>query len=227
MAEVKIHRGLDQIGGCITEISTDTSRVFIDFGQNLPGNGEPTTPEEDEKLVSSIFASNPKEHEAVFYTHGHEDHVGLFEYIPDNVPQFMSEGTKALLSIKYDVLYEGAKLKVEELQTKECEEKEYSEAINSLVNADNKQHYRLTNSPKLAPTVFLEACTSKERNYEITIGKKEYGSLSYMVYLTLKNSKIGSNPASFENAVKSTIANSQEWQKQLSGKQHIVTETSY
>ena len=139
MAEVKIHRGLDQIGGCITEISTDTSRVFIDFGQNLPGNGEPTTPEEDEKLVSSIFASNPKEHEAVFYTHGHEDHVGLFEYIPDNVPQFMSEGTKALLSIKYDVLYEGAKLKVEELQTKECEEKEYSEAINSLVNADNKR----------------------------------------------------------------------------------------
>lgn len=139
MAEVKIHRGLDQIGGCITEISTDTSRVFIDFGQNLPGNGEPTTPEEDEKLVASIFASNLKGYEAVFYTHGHEDHVGLFEYIPDNVPQYMSEGTKALLSIKYDVLYEGAKLKVEELQTKECEEKEYSEAINSLVNADNKR----------------------------------------------------------------------------------------
>ena len=32
--EIKIHRGLDQIGGCITEIWTDTSRVFIDFGQN-------------------------------------------------------------------------------------------------------------------------------------------------------------------------------------------------
>ena len=153
MAEVKIHRGLDQIGGCITEISTDTSRVFIDFGQNLPGNGEPTTPEEDEKLVSSIFASNPKEHEAVFYTHGHEDHVGLFEYIPDNVPQYMSEGTKALLSIKYDVLYEGAKLKVEELQTKECEEKEYSEAINSLVNADNKRKLlnRMNVWPRILP----------------------------------------------------------------------------
>ena len=33
---IKIHRGLDQIGGCITEISTDTSRVFIDFGQRIP-----------------------------------------------------------------------------------------------------------------------------------------------------------------------------------------------
>ncbi len=97
----------------------------------------------------------------------------------------------------------------------------------NFVNAENKQHYRLASGPKLAPTVFLEACTSKERNYEITIGKKEYGSLSYMVYLTLKSSKIGTNPASFEKAVKSTIASSLEWQKQLSGKQHVVTETSY
>ena len=69
---IKIHRGLDQIGGCITEISTETSRVFIDFGQNLPGNGEPTTPDEDKELVERIFAQNKKEHEAVFYTHGHE-----------------------------------------------------------------------------------------------------------------------------------------------------------
>ena len=30
---VTIHRGIDQIGGCITEISTKTSRVFVDFGQ--------------------------------------------------------------------------------------------------------------------------------------------------------------------------------------------------
>ncbi len=34
---IKVHRGLDQIGGCITEISTETSRVFIDFGQNHAG----------------------------------------------------------------------------------------------------------------------------------------------------------------------------------------------
>ena len=57
---IKIHRGLDQIGGCITEISTETSRVFIDFGQNLPGNGVPTTPEEDEALVTQIFAQNKR-----------------------------------------------------------------------------------------------------------------------------------------------------------------------
>lgn len=135
---IKVHRGLDQIGGCITEISTETSRVFIDFGQNLPGNGEPTTPEEDEVLVTQIFAQNKKQHEAVFYTHGHEDHVGLFEYIPEDVPQYMSEGTKGLLEIKYDVLYEGADLKVNELLENECDSQEYSDALNRLISADNK-----------------------------------------------------------------------------------------
>ncbi len=135
---IKIHRGLEQIGGCITEISTETSRVFIDFGQNLPGNGEPTTPEEDEALVKHIFSQNPKEHEAVFYTHGHEDHVGLFEYIPDNVPQYMSEGTKALLSIKYNVLHEGAEMKVKELQNTDYDQREYNDANNLLAHADNK-----------------------------------------------------------------------------------------
>ena len=136
--EIKVHRGLEQIGGCITEISTETSRVFIDFGQNLPGYGVPTTPEEDEALVTQIFAQNKKEHEAVFYTHGHEDHVGLLEYIPKDVRQYMSEGTKGFLEIKYDVLYEGADLKVNELLENEPDSQEYDDAMNRLIYAENK-----------------------------------------------------------------------------------------
>lgn len=101
---IKVHRGLDQIGGCITEISTDTSRVFIDMGQNLPGNAEMTTPEEDEEMVKNLFAQNKKEHEAVFYTHGHEDHIGLFMYVPDDVPQYMSDGTKEMILTKNELI---------------------------------------------------------------------------------------------------------------------------
>lgn len=93
----------------------------------------------------------------------------------------------------------------------------------SFANAENKQHYRLTSGAKLAPTLFLEACTSKERNTEISVKGKEYGSLSYMVYLTLMNSKIGTTPATIEKAVERTIANSKLWPK----KQHMVTESSY
>ena len=106
--KIKIHRGLDQIGGCITEIWTDSSRVFIDFGQNLPGNGKTATPKEDALMVADIIRNNEKEHQAVFYTHAHEDHVGLFRYIP--LEQYIGEGSKELLLIKYNTLLEGYEL---------------------------------------------------------------------------------------------------------------------
>ena len=61
---IKVHRGLNQIGGCITEIWTNTSRVFIDFGQNLPGNGELTTSEQDFGMVIDIIDKNMKEHDS-------------------------------------------------------------------------------------------------------------------------------------------------------------------
>ena len=137
--DIKVHRGLEQIGGCITEISTATSRVFIDFGQNLPGNGEATTPEQDKLMVERIFATNTKTHEAVFYTHGHEDHVGLFEFIPPYVPQYMSDGTKELLLIKYGILKEGFELSLEQLQDDETFNKEqYDEVIVQKANTENK-----------------------------------------------------------------------------------------
>ena len=108
--KIKIHCGLEQIGGCITEISTKTSRVFIDMGQNLPGNGEQTTPEEDKKMVEGFFKNNPKTHEAVIYTHAHEDHVGLFNYVPNDVPQYIGEGGKKILIAKYDLIKKGHEL---------------------------------------------------------------------------------------------------------------------
>lgn len=110
--KIKIHRGLDQIGGCITEIWTDSSRVFIDFGQNLPSNGKAVTPEEDALMVADIIRNNEKEHQAVFYTHAHEDHVGLFRYIP--LEQYIGEGSKELLLIKYKTLLEGYEMAIEE-----------------------------------------------------------------------------------------------------------------
>lgn len=109
MVKIKVHRGLEQIGGCITEIWTETSRVFIDMGQNLIGSGEQTTPEEDEEMVKGLFAQNKKEHEAVFYTHGHEDHIGLFMYVPDDIPQYMSDGTKELILTKKELIAESHK----------------------------------------------------------------------------------------------------------------------
>ena len=101
---IKIHRGLDQIGGYITEISTATSRVFVDMGKNLPGSGRQMSEEEEREYVANLFSQNQKENEAVIYTHAHEDHVGMFVHVPENVPQYIGEGGRELLLAKYRTL---------------------------------------------------------------------------------------------------------------------------
>ena len=101
---ITIHRGLDQIGGCITEISTATSRVFVDMGKNLPGSGRQMSEEEEREYVASLFSQNKKENEAVIYTHAHEDHVGMFVHVPKNVPQYIGEGGREILLAKYRTL---------------------------------------------------------------------------------------------------------------------------
>ena len=145
MANIKIHRGLNQIGGCITEIWTNTSRVFIDFGQNLPGNGESTTSEQDFGMVTDIIDKNMKEHEAVFYTHAHEDHVGLFWYIP--IDQYIGEGSKELLLIKYRILEEAIK-KEKELYCQQPERDFHKEImlemkhVSAIAHADEVKEFK-------------------------------------------------------------------------------------
>lgn len=112
--KITIHRGLEQIGGCITEIYTATSRVFIDMGCNLPGSGRQMTMEEECGYVANLFSQNKKENEAVIYTHAHEDHVGMFVHVPENVPQYIGEGGLELLLAKYRTLLK-APLNAEEV----------------------------------------------------------------------------------------------------------------
>ncbi len=94
--KITIHRGIDQIGGCITEIATDRTRILIDLGQNLPdGEGvvcdELATREAVEKLTHGIGA--------IFYTHYHGDHIGLFHFVPESVPQYLG-GVAKLATIR-------------------------------------------------------------------------------------------------------------------------------
>ena len=142
---ITIHRGIDQIGGCITEISTDTSRVFVDFGQNLPGCAEPRTPRQDKAMVARIFANNAKPYQAVVYTHAHEDHVGLFDLIPADVPQYIGKGGRELLLAKYelikkrdDLLCYGSILVAKKLNDEE-KQKQEQEHRNKVLQEDNRR----------------------------------------------------------------------------------------
>ena len=86
--KITIHRGLNQIGGCITEIqSLSGTKILIDLGHNLPDGGGVSedkyeSPENLDQLLDGC--------RAVFYTHYHGDHLGFAAEIHERgVAQYM------------------------------------------------------------------------------------------------------------------------------------------
>ena len=86
---IRIHRGARQIGGVSTEISTDKAKVFIDFGENLPGVDTPMP------VIDGLTAGSGK-NSALFFTHYHGDHLGRLENLLPEAPVYMGETAKAI-----------------------------------------------------------------------------------------------------------------------------------
>ena len=76
MLRIKVHRGTHQIGGSITEIYTENTHIFVDFGAELSSDPMDST---DSKMIDMI--ENAK-CDAVLFTHYHGDHIGLMKHIP-------------------------------------------------------------------------------------------------------------------------------------------------
>ena len=94
---ITIHRGINQIGGCITEIATETTKIFIDLGHNLPKGDKPladnkANQESIEKLVHNC--------NAIFYTHYHGDHIDLYKYVPETILQYIGGIAKQVMICK-------------------------------------------------------------------------------------------------------------------------------
>lgn len=96
--KIIIHRGIDQIGGCITEIATENTRIFIDLGQNLP-DGDVVVQDEFSNLDSIITLT--KNVDAILYTHYHSDHMGLFYLVPENINQYIGTVAKRVALCKH------------------------------------------------------------------------------------------------------------------------------
>ena len=94
---ITIHRGARQIGGCITEIKSDNAKILIDLGANLPDSNA-------KELNETDVAEFTQDADAIFYTHYHGDHVGLFHLVPETVPQYISQGAQEVMMCKYNAL---------------------------------------------------------------------------------------------------------------------------
>lgn len=94
---IAIHRGANQIGGCITEISTDGAKILIDLGSNLPGSKAKELDAEDVAAITQGV-------DAIFYTHYHGDHIGLFSLVPHDTPQYIGAGARDVMLCKFEAL---------------------------------------------------------------------------------------------------------------------------
>lgn len=91
--EVKIIKGTSQIGGAITEISHNNTRIIIDFGEDL----EKVESFELDGLTYGIPCYN-----AVFITHHHADHIGLINKIMEKIPIFIEEKALKIYNLTSD-----------------------------------------------------------------------------------------------------------------------------
>ena len=78
-----VHRGTHQIGGCVTELRTSTTRIVIDMGSPLPAP-ERTAPEATLSLPGVTAPGEPCD--GVFFTHNHGDHMGQIGCILPEAP---------------------------------------------------------------------------------------------------------------------------------------------
>lgn len=94
---ITIHRGINQIGGCITEIeSVDGTRILIDLGHNLP-QGE--VEEYDSLDKSEDLETLLKGVSHIFYSHYHSDHIGFESKVPDSVQQHLGSLSLKMLRV--------------------------------------------------------------------------------------------------------------------------------
>ncbi len=83
--KLTIHRGSNQIGGNIVEIKSEGYRVFIDFGEQLPG----TISGELEPIYGLTYGDVSKS--ALFISHYHQDHIGMINDTEPNLPIYIGK----------------------------------------------------------------------------------------------------------------------------------------
>ena len=111
--KVTIHRGTHQIGGCITQIESNSgTKIIIDIGENLPSQNNQ---EKDEIKIKGLTYGEP-EFDAVFVTHYHGDHIGLYKNINPEIPIYVGEISKEIYKIIQKKLAKSKIIPEEDLQ---------------------------------------------------------------------------------------------------------------
>ena len=88
--KITIHRGTDQIGGCVTEYEHNGYRLFVDFGEQLPGYKQSALSDIEGLTTGDLSKS------ALLVTHYHGDHIGCINKLPKELPIYIGELAKEI-----------------------------------------------------------------------------------------------------------------------------------
>lgn len=106
--QIIIHRGTHQIGGCAAEIRSGNTRIMVDFGAELDGNG---------KLEIEGVTKGEPDCGGVLFTHYHGDHMGLAELILPQVPLYSGEASKQIMTVLNNRTKQYDKTRLESIKT--------------------------------------------------------------------------------------------------------------
>ena len=95
---ITIHRGSHQIGGCVTEYESDGWRLFVDYGEELPG-GLQSGALEVEGLTKGDLSKS-----ALLITHYHGDHIGRITELSEDLPMYMGRVGREIQQVYSDHL---------------------------------------------------------------------------------------------------------------------------
>lgn len=91
--KITVHRGSNQIGGCVTEYESNGWKLFVDYGEQLPG-----TPTSEKKLEIDGLTCGDIRKSALLITHYHGDHIGKITELPPELPIYMGKMAKEIAS---------------------------------------------------------------------------------------------------------------------------------
>lgn len=112
--KITIHRGTDQIGGCVTEYEHKGWKLFVDYGEQLPGSPKTKTLEINGLTKGDVSKS------ALLITHYHGDHIGCIKELPKELPLFIGKlgrGIQLAISEYLSYVDENQNMIIERLNT--------------------------------------------------------------------------------------------------------------
>lgn len=95
---IKIHRGTHQIGGCVTEYEYDGWRLFVDYGEELPGG-----PKSGDLQIEGLTYGDISK-SALLITHYHGDHIGSITKLPKELLIYIGKVGREILLVLSDHL---------------------------------------------------------------------------------------------------------------------------